>query len=314
MSTAMTTNGGTAKPARTLKDLLESLKPTLASVLPKHLTPERMIKVANSAYVRTPELQKCTDMSIVSCVVQAAELGLEAGGLLGEAYLVPFNTKVKTPQGDKWVKEARLIPGYRGLIKLARQSGEVSTVYAHVVHENDFFEVEYGLALDVKHRPNFRADRGQKIAAYAVCRMKDGGFQLDVMTKGEIELVRARSKAANAGPWVTDEAEMWRKTVVRRMLKYAPLSAERLRAAQEHDDRVDGPVVDVDFTVGGESIDTAEIPPPVTRGKRLATKIAAKSAAAEGHGAAAPDAEDEPPSESVPEETPGEPEPEGPAS
>lgn len=222
----------------TIKDLLEKAKPSLAAVLPKHVTPDRLLKVAMSATARTPALLACDPKSILLAVMQSAELGLEIGGLLGDAYFVPFKT------------EAKLVIGYRGMVKLARQSGELSSLEAHTVHANDTFEIEFGLDTKLVHRPYMTGDRGEVVAAYAIARFKDGGHQIDVMTRFEIDQIRSRSASAGAGPWVTDYAEMAKKTVVRRLCKYLPLSPE-LSKALEHEaaseQNVASPIIDVEI-------------------------------------------------------------------
>ncbi len=221
-----------------LKDLLEKAKPSIQAVLPKHLTPDRLLKIALSATSRNPELLACTPQSILLSVMQAAELGLELGGLLGEAYMVKFKNQVQ------------LIVGYRGMVKLARQSGSLTSLEAYVVHERDMFEIEFGLEPRLVHKPAMTGDRGDVVAAYAIARFKDGARQVDVMTRSEIEAVRARSMAGGNGPWVTDFAEMAKKTVVRRLCKYLPLSPE-LQKAVEHEAAIEqnvaSPVIDVEM-------------------------------------------------------------------
>lgn len=221
---------------QTLKDLLDKAAPSIAAVLPKHLTIARLTKVVLSCVARKPELLACSPMSLVKAVMQGAELGLEVGGLLGEAYLVPFKGEIV------------LIPGYRGLIKLARQSGEISSLEAHVVSANDAFELEYGLSPKLIHKPFMTGDPGAVFATYSIARFKDGGHQADVMSLSDINAIRDRSQAAKAGPWITDFNEMAKKTVVRRMCKYLPLSPELARVLEHEaaiDEGVRSPVIDL---------------------------------------------------------------------
>lgn len=289
-----TTESTTRSNGQTLKDLLERARPAIVQVLPKHLSVDRMLKVALSATARSSALQRCTSQSILRAVMQAAELGLEPGGLLGDAYLVPFRNKIRRGDGQTvLVEEAQLIVGYRGYIRLARQSGEVSTIAAHVVRERDSFEVEYGLTPRLVHRPNFREARGEPICAYACLNLKDGGYQIDVMSREEIEAIRARSRARDSGPWVTDTAEMWRKTVVRRLLKYAPLSSEQFRRMQEHDEHTDAATIDVGLI--DEPAPQLEEAPKRARAKALATKIAATARAADDGPAPSGEADEPPP-------------------
>lgn len=220
----------------TIRELLDKAAPSIKAVLPKHLTVERLTKVALGVTARRPELLACSPRSLVLSVMQAAELGLDVGGLLGEAYLVPFKDT------------CQLIVGYRGLIKLARQSGSLASIEAHAVHANDVLDLEYGLDPRLVHKPFMTGERGDIVAAYAIARFKDGGRQVDIMTRAEIDAVRQRSKASDSGPWVTDFAEMAKKTVVRRLCKYVPLSPELARALEHEaalDEGVRSPVIDV---------------------------------------------------------------------
>lgn len=237
--TATTNGGGTAiqpqqqrGPSRldTVRDLLEKAKPRLAEVTPKHLTADRLTRVAIAAMGRTPNLLKCTPASLLNSIMQAAQLGLEPGSALGEAYLVPYK------------ETCQLIVGYRGLISLARRSGQIASIEAHVVHEKDRFVCKYGLASQLEHEPDWSDDPGPVVAVYAVARLKDGATQVEVMTKAQVDAIRKRSRASGDGPWTTDYEEMARKTVVRRICKYLPLSIE-LAEALAIEDAVD--VLDV---------------------------------------------------------------------
>jgi recombination protein RecT len=243
-STSLAPLTGTAAKQQTLKELLTKAAPSLQAVAPKHLTAERLVKIALSATSRNPELLACSAASILRAVMQGAEMGLEVGGLMGEAALVPFKNK------HTKATEAICIPMYRGLIKLARNSGQLTTVEAHIVYENDIFELEFGLEPKLIHKPNLRADRGKVTCAYAIALFKNGGgHQIDVMTIGELDAIKKRSQASDVGPWVTDEAEMQRKTVVKRLCKYLPMSAE-LAKALERDDAVDrGELQTIDVTL-----------------------------------------------------------------
>jgi len=205
--------------ANTLAKLIGDNKNQLAQIAAKSLDIKRLARIAIMCVNKTPALHKCSPESVLRSVMQAAELGLEPGSALGEAYLVPYGS------------ECTLIPGYRGLITLARRSGEVQSVTAHCVYEGDEFHFKFGLEAQIDHVP---ADTDRSAAkmthAYCVIKLKDGGLIYDVMTKKEIDAIRARSKAGNSGPWVTDYSEMARKTVVKRTLKYAPMSVEMSRA------------------------------------------------------------------------------------
>jgi len=223
-----------------LKALFEKFRPNIAGVLPKHLMPDRIIKIALGCITRTPLLLQCSASSVLQSVLVASQLGLEAGGALGSAYLVPFRNR-RTGQ-----YEATLIIGYRGLIDLARRSEHVTNIHAHVVYKADKFKYTEGTTTLIEHEPALLPDveRGDIQAVYAVAHLRDGSPQVEVMTKDDVDKIRGRSRAADDGPWVTDYAEMAKKTVVKRLVKYLPLSVEHegdrnFATAIEADSRMD---------------------------------------------------------------------------
>lgn len=215
---------------RTLKDLLEAKRDAMAAVATAHLTPEKLIKIVGVAVSRVPLLGECTPISVLNAVMTCAELGL-APNTLGDAYLIPYRN------GKTGNYECQLIVGYRGLISLARRSGTISTISAEVVYEGDVWDLEFGLNAKLVHKPKLDnpGPRAVKLA-YAIAKFKDGSHQLSVMTKDEIDGIRKRSKASAHGPWFTDYAEMAKKTVLRRLCKMLPLTADIQHqiAVQDH--------------------------------------------------------------------------------
>ena len=284
---------------RTLAGFMEGRKSYLAQILPKHLTPERVIKVAITAASRTPALLQCTPESFALAVIQASQLGLEAGSPLGEAYLVPYKT------------ECTLIVGYRGYIALARRSGQIESIEARVVHARDRIRITYGLDAHLEHEPFLasppdpqadaeafeawmaEADPGPVVAAYAIARLKGGMTQVEVMTRAEIEAIRRRSRASASGPWVTDFAEMARKTVVRRLAKYLPMSIE-LANAIEVDERGASPDLAEGLDVTSESAQGLPEPRPSATSV-LASKLGQRVPATVARESGSDDGDDEPP-------------------
>lgn len=198
---------------------LKARQASVGAIAASFLKPERLTKVALACVSRTPALQNCTMESIFRSVMQAAELGLEPGSALGEAYLVPYKST------------CQMIVGYRGLISLAFRSGHIKSIQSREVYDGDLFEFELGLETKLRHVPGDNVGDPAKIThVYCVIHLKDGGIIADVMTKKEVERIRGRSAAGNSGPWVTDYAEMAKKTVTRRALKYAPMSVEMSKA------------------------------------------------------------------------------------
>lgn len=205
------------------KGILDHYWPRMAAVMPKHMSADRMYQLALSAYNQTPELKQCSPQSVLGCLMKCSALGLEPSAVdgLGRAYILPYNNK-KTGH-----KEAQLIIGYKGMIDLARRSGQIVDISARAVHEGDFFEYEYGVHEDIRHIPSPDYDGTQPLThVYVVAHFKDGGHYIDVMTKKEVDAVRARSKTSKFGPWATDYEAMARKTVIRRAFPYMPVSTE----------------------------------------------------------------------------------------
>lgn len=237
-------------PDEVRKDMT-ALRAQLEDVLPSRIDTDRFLRVVAKTIIENPKLMECTRLSLLSSIHTAAQLGLEPSGLLGSAYLVPYRRSV-TVEDDKGrmvktsVMEAQLIPGYRGLIDLARRSGEVESIEADVVRARDEFLLEKGTNARLIHRPFIadptasaeERDRGPYVGAYMKAVLRGGVEQYEWMSFDDIEAVRKRSKAATDGPWVTDWSEMARKTVVRRGSKYLPLTTD-FRTALELDEQAE---------------------------------------------------------------------------
>jgi recombination protein RecT len=216
----------------TLAQMMRDRKAAIEQALPKHLSAERLMRVAVNCVSKSPQLMQCTPLSLYRSVLVAAELGLEPGGALGHLYLVPYGT------------ECTAQIGYRGLVHLARQSGEVSTVRAVVVRERDKFRWVEGLHQTIEHELCLEGDPGPLKHVYCVIGLKDGMFQAELMSRAEVDAIMAISKTASRSdsPWKLHYNEQAKKTVAKRALKWAPLSSERYVRAIETDDEdyVDG--------------------------------------------------------------------------
>ncbi len=206
-------------PFNTMRDLLEKQKEQIAMALPQHMTPQRLIRVSLTALRRTPRLLKCSQASVLGSIISAAQLGLETDGALGHAYLVPYKN------------ECQLQIGYRGMIDLARRSGQIVSISARVVYEKDVFKYTYGLNETLQHEPH-RGDKGKPVAVYAVAKLVGGGHQFEVLDIEQINAAKNASPYSNSSssPWVNHWDEMARKTAVRRLFKYLPVSIEIQRA------------------------------------------------------------------------------------
>ena len=212
----------------TIRGHLESdaFKVSIARVLPKHLSPDRMARIAITAITRTPKLADCDQASFFRCLMDLSQWGLEPDGR--QAHLIPFNNR------KRGVVECQLIVDYKGLVELVMRTGKVSSIHADVVCENDVFDYDRGEI--VRHTIDFKQPRGEVYAAYALIRFKDGSEKCEVMSKEDIEAIRNRSRAGRSGPWVTDWNEMAKKTAFRRVSKWVSLSAE-IRDAIAVDDK-----------------------------------------------------------------------------
>lgn len=233
----------------------------MALAMPKSMTPDRLTRIVMTECRKTPALLKCAPESFYGVVLQCAALGLEPGSALGHCYLLPFGNG-KDKQGRP---NAQLIIGYRGMIDLARRSGQIVSLQAYCVHEQDTFNYKLGLDPDIEHIPASVADRGKVTHVYAVAKLKGGGVQYEVMSRAEIEKVRTSSKAGNSGPWSSHWEEMAKKTVIRRLFKYLPVSIEAVRAVEidEKTDRgeatTDQDFLDAEFIEKGDVNDAEYI-------------------------------------------------------
>ena len=233
----------------------------MALAMPKSMTPDRLTRIVMTECRKTPALLKCAPESFYGAVLQCAALGLETGSALGHCYLLPFGNG-KDKQGRP---NAQLIIGYRGMIDLARRSGQIISLQAYCVHEQDTFNYKLGLDPDIEHIPASVADRGKVTHVYAVAKLKGDGVQFEVMSRAEIEKVRTSSKAGNSGPWSSHWEEMAKKTVIRRLFKYLPVSIEAVRAVEidEKTDRgeatTDQDFLDAEFIEKGDVNDAEYI-------------------------------------------------------
>lgn len=222
------TQNVTEKP-KTIEDYLKQMAPAMAQALPKHMDVDRLTRLTMTTIRTTPELKNANPASLLGAVMQAAQLGLEPG-LLGQCYLLPFKNNKKN------TVDVQFIIGYKGMIDLARRSGHIQSIYAHAVYSNDEFEYELGLDPKLKHVPTMN-EKGDFIGAYAVAHFKDGGYQFEFMPKAEIERRRQASPGGRSkfSPWNNYYEEMAKKTVVRHMWKYLPISVE-LQQQVAHDE------------------------------------------------------------------------------
>lgn len=253
-------------PVKAMGDLLKRMHTQIEKALPSVITPERFTRIALTAYSRNEKLQECTAESFLGSMMQAAQLGVEPNTPLGQAYLIPYR--------NKGVMEVQFQLGYRGMIDLAYRSGEVQNIQAHEVYENDTFEYELGLEPKLRHIPALK-DRGNVILYYAVFKLTNGGVGFEVMSKEDVEaFAKKKSKTYGTGPWQSDFDAMAKKTLVKRLLKFAPLKSDFVRAVTADEtiksgisenmaDLPDETVtIDAETTTPTENADYEEIPMP----------------------------------------------------
>jgi recombination protein RecT len=210
--------------ADTFPAMLNAYKAEIARALPRHLDGDRMARIALTCFRSNPKLGACDPKSVFASIIVASQLGLEPG-VMGQCYLIPYKD------------ECQLQIGYQGLIDLVRRTGKVVRIEAHVVHQNDTFTYRTGLNTVLEHEPAVDGEPGTSRLAYAVAEFVDGGYHVEVMSRQQIEAIRDRSqnvinakKYGKKTPWDTDPDEMWRKTLIRRICKYLPKSAEMAMA------------------------------------------------------------------------------------
>ena len=243
------------KRPQSLKDWVQCMLPQIEKALPSVITPERFSRMVLTALSANAQLAQCTRDSFLGGMMQAAQLGLEPNTPLGQAYLIPYRNN------RKGVTECQFQVGYKGLIDLAYRSGEVATIQAHAVYSNDEFHYELGLEPVLRHIPATQ-ERGELVYVYAVLKLTNGGYAFEVMSASDAARHRDRySKAAARGssPWESDFEAMAKKTVLKKVLKYAPLKSDFVRGVaadgetvRAHFDGGDAPVVEVAYEASGE--------------------------------------------------------------
>ena len=258
----------------------DAMKKRLTGALPRHMTPDRMIRIALTAATRNPKLLQCGVESIGLALLQASQLGLEPNGR--DAHLVPFrNNKANR-------MDCVLIPDYKGLIQLAYRSGQVDNVSAKAVYSGDFFEYEFGTNERLKHIPSEEENPGELRYAWAMVRFKNGGSKFIVLNKRDVMRRKKVSKSTGQdSPWNTSPETMWAKSAVKELSKWMPQTSEldTFHKAVAQDDAVEfAGVIDV------ESV-SVERP---TAASALARKMVLKPAEIEQEGTSPPAGNDEP--------------------
>jgi phage RecT family recombinase len=185
------------------------------AALPPQIPVERFARTIITAVQMEPKLLAADRRSLVAACMKAAQDGLLLDGR--EAGLSLYNDRVNNCQTVAYM------PMVNGILKKIRQSGEISSIRAHVVYEGDEFDFELGDDESIFHKPNL-AKQGEPIAAYAIAKFKDGDIQREVMSLAEIEKIRAKATGIGKACWTSSWGEMAKKTVIRRLSKRLPTS------------------------------------------------------------------------------------------
>lgn len=251
----------TEAPRKTILEWLRdpAQQAQIAAALPSVIPADHFIRMVTTVIKHSPDLQVCTTTSLLGACMHAASLGLEPGPL-EHCYFLPFR--------DNKANEMRVqfILGYKGMIELARRSGQLSgTVEVMTVRQGDDYEFELGLEPILRHRP--AEVKGETICYWGLARFVEGGFYMREVWPWEIDEHRARSSAPNSPAWRNDFDSMAHKTVVRIMWPLLPKSTQMARAVQ-----TDGAVIASFDQVRNDAVDTtaqdvtaqdrAEEPPP----------------------------------------------------
>lgn len=203
----------------------------LAKALPKGMTPAHFTRVVMTSCIRNPRLAECSLESLWLGIMESAQAGLELDGR--QAALVPY-------QG-----QAKFIPMYQGLIQAAYRHPRVHEIRALPVFNGEHFRYSEGLRTTLEHIPGSTRDPSDLIAAYAVARVAGTGHVVRVMFRKEIDAHRARSRAKDNGPWITDYVEMAVKTPIRMLAKLIPQSPElQVALAADLDPEMERPLGD----------------------------------------------------------------------
>lgn len=256
-------------PKTALKETLQRSWPRIQQVIGGNLKPDRLYQLCVSTINREPKLAECSVESVLSCFMKCSALGLEPSSVdgLGRAYILPYGNKNLRGQ-----REATFILGYKGMIDLARRSGQLKSIHAQAVYQGDEFqcwEDETGQHFKFRQDPSAEHSERTLTDVFVNAQLKPDGFVFEHMTKSEVDAVRRRSPAGNKGPWRTDYEAMALKTVVRRSFKWLPVSVEAQDAANNDETTPDygdvfRPVIDTaadaEEPVIVDATDATEVP------------------------------------------------------
>lgn len=242
-------------PIDDIRGTLTRMQPQFAAALPAHVTPEKFLRVVMTAIQKNMTLLNADRASLYGACMAAAQQGLLPDGR--EGAIVPFKNKA----GDQI---ATWMPMTAGILKLVRNSGELSTITAQVIYKNDAFRYWVDdQGEHVEHTPLLFGDPGEPIGVYALAKVKDGGIYVEVMTASQVNQIRSVSRAKDGPAWTEWTDEMWKKSAIRRLSKRLPMSTDIDEAVRSDDEMYD--------------LKQIEAKPAAEKSSRLAAIVAAST-------------------------------------
>jgi recombination protein RecT len=242
---------------KAFRGTLTTLGDQLKMALPSHVSVDKFHRTTMTALQQNPMLLNCDRRSLLSAILKAAQDGLLPDGR--EGALVKFRTK----RDGQYIDAVQWMPMIGGVLKKVRNSGELASIDALLVHAADRFTYRPGIDEVPAHEPDWFGDRGQVIGVYAVAKLKSGASFVEIMNRQQIEQVRAVSRAKDDGPWSAWWGEMARKTVLRRLAKRLPMSTD-IEAEFERDETMTADVA---------AAAIAAVPAPVSRLEALEAQV-----------------------------------------
>lgn len=215
----------TTAPTPTLGDQIKKMESQFQLAMPRGAEATQLVRDALTCIRQTPRLAGCTPASVLGSLMTCAQLGLRPG-VLGHAYLLPYR------DGRSGEYQAQLVIGYQGLVELAHRSGQIRSLIARTVYENDEFDVDYGLSDNLVHKPCLHGDKGNPVAYYAIAKFTTGGHAFYVIGHEEMQRYRERNvpHGGKFGPWADHFEQMAHKTCVRQLARWMPKSTDLARA------------------------------------------------------------------------------------
>lgn len=220
-----------------LKELFDANREKLRKIASKSINLEEVWRQVSSCIQAVPRLLECTKDSWIEALRRASEVGLSLSATLGKAHILPYkNNKIGA-------YEAKFSLGYLGMLELTRNSKKLSSIDVQVVYTKDKFKCVFGTSPILEHEPFLDGDRGKIRCYYTVAKLKDGSTQVEILTKEDADKIKAKSKAAESGPWQDWEDQMGRKSVFKRAWKWLPRDPKVERAI-EYDNEATGMNID----------------------------------------------------------------------